>query len=85
MSTVNDLRIEGWLKIIVNGADMQTPPKPLSYETLVDLAGKKPGVLYTVTYYSRGGSGGLNGSLVPGQSVLPVEGTVFNVTFTGGA
>lgn len=75
----------GNIHIWVNGVEhsvMSTDQyAELSYEELVELAGKQPSVVYTVVYDNRRMLGG--GSLVSGESCTLYDGAVVNVGFTG--
>lgn len=71
------------IDIIVNGKTHQVKAG-LSYEELVELAGLPSGHIYSITY--RGPiTWSSSGILAPGQHIVVMEGTIFNVFHTGSA
>jgi hypothetical protein len=74
------------MNIIVNGKEVQSPKRELSYADIVSLAGRDPARVLTVTYNEPSMSdAGRHGTLVSGQTVIVSEGMVFSVSDTSGA
>ncbi len=71
--------------IIVNGREMKVSPRALTYEDVVELAGKKGQP--TITWRVKNASGGLSdGTMSRGSfSIVPSNGMVFNVVHTDNA
>lgn len=69
-------------EVKVNGRTAVTPYSAITYEGVVELAGKSPGVCYTVTWSLPGQRGG---ELRPKQTVVVRSGMSFVVAYTSGA
>ena len=71
--------------IIVNGREMETTEKELSFNAIVALAFDPvptgPYILFTITY-RRGHGDKPEGILAEGQSVRVKDGMIFNVKYT---
>lgn len=67
--------------IIVNGRKFAVHQSPLSFRDIADFVGLKSPVVPTITVSTR--SGGR--SVLPGESVMPIEGMVFNAYDTSKA
>lgn len=72
------------LSIMINGRGHTVSRNKLSYEEVVQLAGKQPGILYTVTFF-KGRGEKREGTLCPGEAAEIQHGTVFDCMYTGNA
>lgn len=70
------------MKVILNGEQITIASGVVTYEYLAARAGFDPKSILSITYR---GTGGLCGSLTPGESVMLGLGMIFNVVRTGGA
>lgn len=76
------------MKINVNGKDHAVvPDKPITYEEIVERAGKRgmPSVAYHGCATIDGEKFEKNGTLIPGESVKPLDGMDFCCVHTGNA
>lgn len=71
------------IDVIVNGKALQAKAG-LSYDDIVALAELPRGPTYSITYRGRV-PGSASGILKPGEHIIAMEGTVFNVFHTGNA
>lgn len=77
------------MKIIVNGQAKEIEPEPVSYERALELAEVTPAqakAFHSVTFRARIDANTFRqGMLMPGRSIEPLEGMVFNAYVTGAA
>jgi len=71
--------------IKVNGRDIELPKGKITYDNIVDMAGGKPGVLYTITYSKAFDNHKHEGTIVPGEELLISDGTRISCYHTGAA
>lgn len=71
------------MKIIVNGSEVVVTQPKLSYADVVQLGGKPHGPMYTMTY-SRAADD-RDGTMISGDEVEAVDGTVFSFVVTDNA
>ena len=73
------------VRILINAREVVVPHEKLSFERIVELAfgsyEKADSIAYTVSY-SKGEDKKPKGVLVKGQSVMPKEGMIINVSKT---
>jgi len=77
------------MNIIINGraieVDLESVGGKISYDNVVIWSGREVGHIWTVVYAMPPGVDRRDGMLIPGQSVRPENGMVFNICNTSNA